>query len=134
MLPKFIPKAYRSMIVTARRVDPNSDDAEELLERDFQKESRLQNQIQTDKVRAVKRIAQKIAAKKEFIKKAKGKSRKLLKKQLADLEVEQFELLRDEILNACKDSAGCIDEAKLARFPGSSGFIKKNLKKNKPKN
>lgn len=101
-----------------------------------QSEARLQQEMVTDKIRAVKQNAAQIKKTKDFLKKARkdSKAQKLLQKQLENLEQEQFELLRDEILNECKDSAGLIDEAKLARFPGSSGFIKKNLKRNKPKN
>lgn len=134
-LPNWIPKGFRSMMVTTRRVDPNGDDADLIaFENEPQSEARLQKQMLTDKIRAVKNIAQKIHNKEELIKTARKDLKHILKKQLAELEAEQFELLRDEILNECKDSAGLIDEAKLARVPGSSAFIKKNLKRNKPKN
>lgn len=128
-----IPRWAKEMMVTMR---PAKDGEIPSFENESQSEARLQQQIKDDKVRAVKNIASRIDNKKDLIKLAKGKVKvqEMLQQQLAELEQEQFELLRDEILNACKDSAGLIDEEKLVRFPGSSGFIKKTLKKNKPKN
>ena len=111
------------------------DDPDDLFQLTFnQTEEQLQKLIQTDKIRAVKNIAQKIDNKKEFIKKAKGADKERMKKELSDLEAEQFQLLRNEILNACKVS-GLLDMKKLSRVPGFKGdILYKQNKKNKPKN
>lgn len=109
-------------------------DPEDILEFSLgQSEARLQQEMVGDKIRAVKSIASRIDNTKEFIKKAKGKAKKMLKQQLAELEQEQFELLRDEILSVCKDSAGLLDMKKLRKVKGSREFVAKIEGKNKPK-
>ena len=121
------------MMVTMR---PAKDDETPSFENESQSEARLQQQIKDDKVRAVKNIASRIDNKKDLIKlakgKAQGKAQEMLQQQLSELEVKQFELLKDEVLSACTSKYGLLDEEKLARFPGSSGFIK-SLHKNKTK-
>jgi len=124
-IPKSIPKSIRALM-TSFRPATDGDDPDDVLELSLgQSEARLQNQMQTDKIRAIQQVALRIRNKEDFIKQAKGKAKKMLKEQLAELEREQFLLLRDEILNACKDSTGLIDEAKLRKVPGSDVYFKK---------
>ena len=131
MLGKWIPKDIRTMIVTTRKFDPVVDDIHDMLLQDFQYEALLQEEFGNDKIRALQNIAQKIHNKESFIKQSKGEAKKMLAEQLEDLEQEQFELLRNEILNACKDSAGLLDMKKLRKVKGSSKCIAKI--ENKPK-
>jgi len=119
--------------IKVRKIDANAEDFD-LIDFDSQKELHMQNQLQRDKIRAVKRIAEKINHKKTVVKKAAGDDKERMEKELAQLEEEQFDLLRDEILNACKDSAGLLNIEKLKKVPSSSAFIEKNLsRKQKPK-
>lgn len=133
-LPNWIPKGFRSMMVTSRRFDEDTDEIDGILFLSSgQKDALVQNQMQTDKIRAVQQVALRIRNKEDFIKQSKGKAKKMLKEQLAELEQEQFELLRDEILSACKDSAGLLDMKKLRKVKGSREFVAKIEGKNKPK-
>jgi len=62
-----------------------------------------------------------------------SESKVRLEHWLDDLYAEQFGLLKEDYLNAVKDSAGLIDIARLRKIPGSAKFIK-NLEKRKEKN
>ena len=111
-------KPFKDLGVHFRAANEN-DDPDDIFQLTYnQTEARLQNQMQIDKVRAVKQIAAKITDKEKAIKKSKGELKHRLKEQLVELEQEQFELLRDEILNACKDSAGLLDMKKLKKVKG----------------
>jgi len=117
VIPKNIPKWLRCLMITARPAT-DEDDTDAMLLRDFQIEAFKQKVFRSDKVKAVKKIALRIRNKEDFIRQAKGKAKKMLKEQLAELEREQFLLLRDEILNACKNQYGMIDYKKLERVKG----------------
>ena len=93
-----------------RNIQDVPDGDLDLVETFSGREPILQEQMQRDKARAVKRIA-------EQIEKATGDEKKRLEEEL-------FLLLRDEILSACKDESGLLDEAKLARFPGSQVYFR----------
>jgi len=124
---------FKDLGVHFRAANEN-DDPDDIFQLTYnQTEAQLQKQIQTDKGKAVRKIAEKIHRKKELIKKAKGETKRVLKKELEDSECEQFELLRDEILSACKDSAGLIDHEKLRRVRGSPEYVKAQREKEKTK-
>ena len=96
-----------------------------------QSDARLQQQMKIDKIQAVQSIASRIDNKKEFIRLAKGKAKKMLQEQLEILEQKQFQLLRNEILNACKNG-GLLDMKKLQKVPGFKGdILYKQTNKNK---
>ena len=116
-----IPKLCRSMMVTMRPTEPNEEPS---LERDFQHEARNQNEMQRDKTRVVKAVVAKIKEVKGHLKLARKDARRLLEKQLEVLEQEQFQLLRNEILNMVKSSAGLIDYDLLKKVPGSKNEFK----------
>lgn len=91
-----------------------------------QSEAQLQALMQSDKVRAVQAVAARIQKIKGHLKLAKkDATRQMLSKQLLEVQAEQRNLLRDEILNACKSPSGLLDMKKLRKFH-QSGSRNKN--------
>jgi len=129
-LPSWIPKVFRQLIVTARPFDPEQDDIDDLLPKDFQKETMQQASFNTDKGRAVKHNAEQIRRVRAYLKSDDPEDQERLgewNEWLERLYVERYALLKNEILNACK-TRGLLDEKKLASFPGSPEYRRRKAK------
>lgn len=132
MSNSWIPKRFKQMMVTFRQVDPNGPDADLIdLEKDFQREARVQASFSRDKAKAVKQNKKEIERVKGYIKEAhEGKDPQAnamlegWEEWLDRLYQARFGLFRDAILRACKER-GMFSPAKLASFPGSPEYMKK---------
>lgn len=138
-IPKWIPKAYKQMMVTVRPYDPTVDDIDDLLLRDFQKEAMLQKEFDSDKGRAIKNNMAQIKKVRSFIQLAQqskkdSKAQERLEEWLERLYVERFGLLRNEYLNWAKKMAVGMQTGKvLLKIPGSPQWQRERQKEQRQK-
>ena len=138
-LPKWIPADVRTMITTTRKFDPAVDDIDDMILQDFQYENLLAENFGNDKLKAVKINRVEIKRVRTYLKEAEknSKAHKRLEEWLDTLLTEGFNLMRDDVINWAKDSAGLINKRKMESFPGSPQWFTQRAKvkqKEKDKN